>query len=85
MSGMALISEFVEAQTERRKLDPTTVTCDWLAFRTEQGPILQLSTGGSPGRKNPGKSSQKIQLDRAAARDLIELIATTFPGLVPGR
>jgi hypothetical protein len=82
---MALITEFVEAQTERRRLDPTTVTCDWLAFSTEDGPILQLSTGGSPGRKNPGKSSQKIQLDRAAAKALLELLDTTFPGLVPGR
>jgi hypothetical protein len=82
---MALITRFVEAQTERRRLDPTIVTCDWLAFTTEDGPILQLSTGGSPGRENPGKSSQKIQLDRAAASALVDLISSTFPGLVPGR
>lgn len=80
---MALITEFVQAQSERRRIDPTTVTCDWMSFNSERGRILQLSTGGSSDRMNPGKSSQKIQLDRAAAAELLALIVDTFPDLRP--
>jgi hypothetical protein len=79
---MALITEFVEPQTERRRVDPTTVTCDWLTFRSERGTVLQLSTGGSATRANPGKSSQKIQLDHAAALQLVSLIERAFPGIL---
>jgi hypothetical protein len=78
---VALITRFVPASGSTSKIDPTTVTCEWHAFTTPTGPVLQLSTGGSATRQRPGKSSQKIQVDRAGAEELMKLLRSSFPGL----
>jgi len=80
---MALITRFEHSASGSTKLDPTTVTCEWVSFSTPNGPVLQLRTGGSDTRQNPGKPSQKIQLDRDAASALLGLMLSTFPGLEP--
>lgn len=78
---MALITEFVPSASEARRLHPTTVTCGWLAFGTEVGPVLQLDTYGSADRQVHGKVTQTVQLDRDAAEHLLRLIESTFPGI----
>lgn len=47
--------------------------------------LLRLATLGSDNRKLHPKPSQIIELDRAMAGKLIEVIADTFPGLVSDR
>jgi hypothetical protein len=77
---MALIARF-----EQRPLTPKRiheeVLCGYNAVQIGQRQILQLETYGSTDRKIPGKVSQSIQLDEGAARDLITIIRTAFPGV----
>ena len=82
---MALITEFKEAEPGRRRLDPTTVTCEWAVFPSGRGTVVQLVTGGSDARQHPGKASQKVQLDREGAEHLLGLLLTAFPDLARDR
>lgn len=78
---MALISEFVERPSDRNRRNPSTTACGWRAFRAGGETLLQLDTYGSADREIPGKVSQSIQLDRAAAEDLLKIITRAFPDL----
>jgi hypothetical protein len=77
---MALITTF-----EERPLEPRTlhggVTCGYKAVTVQGTPILQLETYGSPDRKDPGTVSQSIQIDAAAAKQLLQILQAAFPGL----
>jgi hypothetical protein len=77
---MARIKEFFQS-TNASSPHPTEVECGYQAILTEGGPLLQLSTYGSDGRQSEKKVSQTIQLDRAGAAKLLEIIKETFPDL----
>ncbi len=77
---MALVGSFTEVTSERDAIhDP--VDCGWRSIRVGQTTILQLDTYGRPGRKLEGKVSQTIQLDEAAASELVRIVKATFPSL----
>jgi hypothetical protein len=75
---MAVIKEFRRIITTKARLDPTSVTCEWCCFDSDDGPILELRTGGSGSRMFPGKVSQKLQMDRQVARALVGVIGNVF-------
>jgi hypothetical protein len=58
----------------------TEVDCFYNVVYADDGaPLLHLTTFGSDYRRSKPKSSQSIQIDEATARELIELLRTTFP------
>ncbi len=77
---MALVTEFHHVPTDRQSIHKP-VTCGWKVFEEEGQRILQLDTYGSADGVIPGKGSQSLQFDRAAAEELLALIERAFPGL----
>jgi hypothetical protein len=77
---MALISDFTHVPGERQSIHKP-VGCGWKIFDEQGQRILQLDTYGNSDRANPGKLSQSLQFDRAAAEELVRLLQTAFPGL----
>ena len=77
---MALIESFEERRLEPTRVHPG-VECGYRAVDIGKTRILQLETYGSKHRKNPGKGSQVLQLDEAAARELKRIIERSFPGI----
>jgi hypothetical protein len=76
---MALIKNFVRRDIGRGAVHPTSVDCYFHAFEVSGATILQLDTQGSRDRKQPGKQSQTLQLNRDSARRLRDIIARSFP------
>lgn len=79
---MARVNHFVEGDQAVRA-HPTELDCYFQILEDESGSrLLHLSTFGSVERESKPKSSQSIQLDRRAARELIGVIEGAFPGLI---
>lgn len=79
---MARVNHFVQGDQAVRA-HPTELDCYFQVVEDESGTrLLHLSTFGSAERESKPKSSQSIQLDRRAARELIGVIERTFPGLI---
>lgn len=75
---VALIKEFVRTDKGRQSIHGG-VECGYSDFQdARSGTILQLDTYGSAERKLQGKVSQSLQLDRAAAKELVVIIRSTF-------
>ncbi|NYG54943.1 hypothetical protein [Nocardioides perillae] len=75
---MARVRDLSEMNGDSRP-HPTEVDCGWQVLSTPGGArLLQLSTYGSDTRVSHPKVSQTIQLDRAAALRLREIIDATF-------
>jgi hypothetical protein len=75
---MALITDFSRVEKKAQKIHEP-VECGYSVFRDRQGEIvLQLDTYGTSERKLTNKVSQSIQLDEAAARELLKIITSTF-------
>lgn len=77
---MALVGEFTHVPGERRSIHQP-VACGWKIFDEQGRRILQLDTYGNSDRAIPGKGSQSLQFDRAAAEELLRLLREAFPGL----
>lgn len=77
---MALIEKFEPVTSDIQRMHGP-VTCGVRSFAVDGQRILQLDTYGSADRQIHGKISQSVQLDRAAARELIKIIEKTFPDL----
>jgi len=78
---MARVNHFVEGGQSVRA-HPTELDCHFQLIEDGEGArLLHLSTFGSADRESKPKSSQSIQLDRRAARELIGVIEEAFPGL----
>jgi hypothetical protein len=75
---MALITRFDEVTADRQVVHGP-VECGWRSFTSNGERILQLDTYGSAERKLQGKTSQSIQLDEKAARQLAEILDRAFP------
>ena len=78
---MALIQSFAPAGAGNRGRVHGGVECGYTACESGGNRYLQLDTYGSDERAIPGKVSQSIQLDEAAARELKRLIQQNFPGI----
>ena len=77
---MALITQF----TERRSASigwRSQVECGYNVGEHHNRRVLHLETYGSSGRQIPGKVSQSIQLDEAAAANLVRILRQAFPAL----
>jgi hypothetical protein len=79
---MALIRSFELKALQRGGLHPTRVDCEWSTFELDGKRLLQLDTYGSDERKDKGTVSQTLQLDETAARELLRILRTAFPGIV---
>lgn len=72
----------IERGTQQVKVHPTEVDCFFQYITTPTGErLLHLSTFGSDTRVSQPKSSQSLQLDRAAAKALRDILDQAFPGL----
>ncbi|KQQ08454.1 hypothetical protein ASF46_14215 [Rathayibacter sp. Leaf296] len=61
------------------KVHSTEVDCTYQEVASEDGTkYIHLSTFGSDDRVSGPKSSQTLQLDEKAARELIEVLIRTF-------
>jgi hypothetical protein len=78
---MAVVSGFQRVAKSRLGVHPTSTVCEYIEFDAHGERILQLSTGGSTSRENPGKVSQTLQLNLATARRLNDILKATFPNL----
>lgn len=79
---MARVSSFYEIGGRDGKPHLTTVECGYLVFNDRQhGRLVQLDTGGSQSREFPGKTSQTLQFNEVAAKDLMTILSRAFPNL----
>ena len=76
---MAVIRNFTRREIGREAVHPTSVECYFHVFDVNGATILQLDTQGSKTRKQPGKQSQTLQLNRDSARMLRDIIDRAFP------
>lgn len=75
---MALITK-LEKRTLQRYSNHTTVDASYSVVDHGSGPtLLQIDTFGSESRKLKGKTSQSIQIDKKAAKQLMGILAKTF-------
>ena len=71
---MAIITAFERADRVLRGRHPTKVVAKYLIDEVEGRKVLQLNTYGSNQRQVPGKLSQTLQIDDAAARELFDTL-----------
>lgn len=77
---MALIRKFV--RTPGAHLGwRTEVQCGYSVGQVDDKRILHLETYGSSTRQRPGKVSQSLEFDEAAARELLHILRSSFPKL----
>ena len=74
---MALIGGFIAVERQRTRRQEK-VEAGFLVVATPEGPLLQIETYGSAGRRLPGKTSQVLQFDRNAAFELVRIIEQVF-------
>ena len=75
---MAWVVSFEKKEGNGRR-QPTDVIAYIKVFDTVDGlPIVQIDTGGSSDRENPGKQSQTLQLGREAAEQLYRFLQDTY-------
>ncbi|MFC7530298.1 hypothetical protein [Actinoplanes sp. GCM10030250] len=82
---MAVIVSFFPSKDGKGGIHRTEVDCGWQVIDHHGGSYLQLSTYGSDQRKSEKKVSQTIQIDRAQAAELLNIIGRAFPGLQAAR
>lgn len=64
------------------KVHPSEVDCFYQEIRGSNGQkLVHLTTFGSDDRQSKPKSSQSLQLDERAARELVAVFRATFPGI----
>jgi len=78
---MARITHFEALETLSGTRRHSDVECGYRLVDTPGGVVLQLDTYGSSERQITGKTSQSIQLDKAAAGDFIRIVLKAFPDL----
>ena len=77
---MARIENFEQLPNQLGKIHKP-VDCGFKVFAAQGQTILQLETYGSVDRQQRGTISQSIQLDEAAAAQLIDIVRRAFPHL----
>ncbi|MET4430800.1 hypothetical protein ABIA65_004111 [Mycolicibacterium sp. 624] len=78
---MARIRSIAQGQQTIRP-HRSEVDCFYNVVQADDGALLlHLSTFGSDDRTSEPKSSQSIQVDEDNARQLVEILITTFPSI----
>jgi hypothetical protein len=77
---MALIRTFKRIHKDSNRVHEP-VECGWTLFEINETKFVQLDTYGSSERQDVGTVSQSIQLDEAAAADLLRIVRQAFPAL----
>ena len=77
---MARVRSFSPSKQDIRP-HATEVDCEHRVVVDGDTRLLHLTTFGSDDRASKPKSSQSIQLDIDAARELVAIIESAFPGL----
>ena len=77
---MAKIGRLYEVQSDARK-EHCPVDCGYRVLQVNGKTLVQLDTYGSSDRAQPGTVSQSLQIDEAAAGELVEILARAFPSL----
>ncbi len=75
---MAVVSYFVPMESVPTKRHPTDVECSFGVVESGDARLLQLNTYGSDKRERPNKLSQTIQLDEERAKELVNILKSTF-------
>lgn len=75
---MAFVRQVELDDRSVKSLHPTQVVCKYMVSETNGKKVLQLNTYGSDSREIPGKLSQTLQFDEAAAKQLAAIIAREF-------
>ena len=75
---MAVVTSF-HSMTGTYNRHSTETTAGYAVFgEGPKGPMIQINTYGSKNREYPNKASQHFQLDKDAARQLWDLLSTTY-------
>jgi len=74
---MALVRSFNRLDRDQGRLH-TETDANYFVIHRDGKTLLQIDTGGSDARENPGKQSQTIQLDLEGAKTLYEILGETF-------
>lgn len=77
---MAIIRSITKGASSVKR-HPTSTDATYQVVADAEGTLLHLSTYGSDQRKSGAKVSQTFQLDRDAARTLVDAIHEAFPGI----
>lgn len=77
---MARIRSFGKS-TQDVRIHPTEVDCEHRVIHDGKVRLLHLSTFGSDERASERKSSQSLQLDEDAARQLVAILKSAFPSI----
>ena len=76
---MARVESFVRVnRTGGHRLHPTSVVCGVEIYEVGGMRLVQLDTYGAEDRDIPGKVSQTLQLDDAAALQLVKILQAAF-------
>jgi hypothetical protein len=75
---MALVTRVSPDDREVRSLQPTQVECRYLVKEIDGRTLLQLNTYGSEQRQIEGKLSQTLQFDESSARQLWDVLRSSF-------
>ena len=67
-----------EADRTIRSVHPTQLPCKYMVGEFDGKRVLQLNTYGSVSREIPGKLSQTLQFDEAAALQLYRMLKSEF-------
>jgi hypothetical protein len=74
----------LEQGTQSIRPHSTEVDCFYNVVQADDGTkLLHLTTFGSDDRASKAKSSQSIQIDGTIARQLVAILADTFPRSLP--
>jgi len=69
----------IQHGTQAVRIHPTEVDCFYQTVTDQSGQtFLHLTTFGSDERQSNPKSSQSLQLDKAAAEQLLQILRETF-------
>jgi hypothetical protein len=74
---MALVRRLTRKQMDRNSLHEE-VEATYSVFAWDDRTLLQIDTYGRADREIPGKKSQTIQIDEAAAHELFDILKTHF-------
>jgi hypothetical protein len=74
---MAKIRSFVEEKRDRYTVHDE-IDAVYFSFEKDGRYLFQIDTHGRDGRKLEGKTSQTLQIDKAAAIQLIEILKRSF-------
>lgn len=78
---MARIRQVLRGSQDVRP-HPTEVDCFYQVVSAPDGArLVHLSTFGSAERQSEPKSSQSLQLDESAARELVQVLLESFPAI----